>query len=147
MFWSAQSWLSVCCARLQVGAARLAVGCGQTVDCTLRLETTVAQTGAGTGANNFTAQKAHRKHSWWAWRDRNIHLVVGMLPGRKQGSQVVGLQLASVTSEKQILKAGEIELVLLFIYQIINYRPPSGCSCPAAWGTVLFPCYPLLGCV
>lgn len=56
MFWSTQSWLSVCCAQLQVGAARL----GHTV----RLEITVAQTGAGTGANNFTAWKADREHSW-----------------------------------------------------------------------------------
>lgn len=53
---------------------------------------------------------------------------MGTLPGREQGGQVVGLQLASVTSEKQILKAGEAELVLLFTDQIINYRPLSGCS-------------------
>lgn len=73
-------------------------------------------------------------------------IAMGMLPGREQGGQVVGLQLASVTSEKQILKAGEAELALLFTDQIINYRPLSGCSCPAAWGMVLFPSYPLLGC-
>lgn len=64
MFWSTQSWLSVCRAQLQVGAARLAVGWGQTGGHTVRLEITVAQTGAGTGANDFTAWKADREHSW-----------------------------------------------------------------------------------